>query len=329
MIKMKERFENVISGEASKAEIHEFMEYVSTDEEMAVMNSVIQHDIDNADENFIKAWASDVPDELRSRFYTWLNGKQSDRNRWWLVAALVIPFILLSSITLFFANKSGVFAPTEYIEIVADKGKHIQVALSDGTVVELNSESKLRYPKHFALFHRDVQLIGEGYFTVAKDETSPFNLSVGDININVTGTKFNVDAYDDELFINVLLDEGAITLVTPKDNIEVKPSQYVSYNKKTKECTIKTVDENFSPAAWKQNILNFHMTPLRDILNIISRERDVNFTVKDTVLLDSRFTLCSKNEYTWQILHDIEQVSNVKFTLKEGVKNTYVVSKKE
>lgn len=324
----KDNLRNIIAGEATEAQTAEAMDFISTDEGLAAMGDLIQQDIDNADEKFIKAWAADVPDELRTRFYTWLSGKRSGGSRWWLVAAVAIPFIILSSITWFFANKSGVLSPTEYVEIVAANGKHMQVALSDGTVVELNSGSKLRYPKRFALFHRDVQLSGEGYFTVAKDKTSPFNLSVGDISVKVTGTKFNVDAYEDEPFINVLLDEGAVTVVTPKENIMMKPSQYVSYNKKTKECTIKKSDDDMSPTAWRENILNFHMTPLRDILNIISRERGVNFIVKNPTLLDSRFTLCSKNEYTWQILHDIEEVSNVNFTLKDGSQNTYVVSKK-
>jgi len=316
-----------IAGEATKPETIEAVESISSDEGMAAMGSLIQHDIDNADENFVRAWATDVPEEVRTRFYTWLDGHKGKR-RWWLVAAVVVPFIILSAMTFFFANKTGVLSPTEYVEIVADNGKNMQVALSDGTVVELNSGSKLRYPKCFSLFHRDVQLSGEGYFIVAKDETSPFNLSVDEISVNVTGTKFNVNAYDDEPCINVLLDEGAVTLVTPNENIRMKPSQYASYDKKTKMCTIKKNDDSFSPTAWRDNILNFHMTPLRKILNIISRERDVKFIVDNPELLNSRFTLNSNNEYTWQILSDIENVSNVKFTLKEGHPKTYIVSKK-
>lgn len=324
----REKLKKIITGEATTAETTKALDFISTNEGAAALGELIQHDIDNADESFIKAWTADVPDELRNRFYSWLNDRHVGKSRWWLVAAVVVPFILLASVTFFFANKAGVLSPMEYVEIVADKGRHIQVALSDGTVVELNSESRLRYPKRFALFSREVELSGEAYFTVAKDKTSPFKLSVGDISVNVTGTKFNVDAYDEEPCINILLDEGAVTVVTPKDNIQMRPSQYASYNKTIKECSIKKCDDNLQPTAWRKNILNFHMTPLRDILNKISRERNINFTVKDSSLLESRFTLCSKNEYTWQILHDIEEVSNVNFTLKEGSQNTYIVSSK-
>lgn len=324
----KEILKKAIAGEATEAETAEAVESMSTEEGMAAMGSLIQHDIDNADEKFIKAWAADVPEEVRTLFYSWLGG-QKGRRRWWTVAAVAIPFIVLAGLTCFFANKSGALSPAEYVEVTAAKGKHMQVALSDGTVVELNSGSRLRYPKRFALFHRDVQLNGEAYFNVAKDKTSPFSLTVGDISVHVTGTKFNVDAYDDEPCIEVLLDEGAVTLVTPNENIRMKPSQYVSYDKNKKMCSLKKTDDSFSPTAWRENILNFHMTPLRDILNIISRERDVSFTVKNPSLLDCRFTLSSKNEYTWQILHDIEVVSNVKFTLSEGSQSTYIVSEKQ
>lgn len=324
----KEKLKKVIAEEATQEEASQVMDWIATDEGAAAMSGLIQEDIDRADDNFARAWAADIPPALRHNFYTWLNAQHSGKRRWLWVAAAVIPIIIMSALAALFADKSGVFAPDEFVEVAADKGKHMQVMLSDGTLVELNSGSRLRYPKRFALFHRDVFLSGEAFFTVAKDKTSPFKLTAGDVSVNVTGTKFNVEAYEDQDFINVLLDEGSVTLVTPNGKVSMEPAQYVSYNKKDKTCSLKEMTEDdFSPTAWKDNILNFHMTPLRDILNIIARERNVSFVVKDSTLLDSRFTLSSNNEYTAQILHDIEAVSNVKFTFKEGTKNTYIVSK--
>lgn len=322
----KEKLKKVIAGEATATEVAEAMAWTATDEGVATLDGLIQDDIDHADENYARAWTGEMPTRLKENFYKFLNEDSSWRSRWLLIAAALIPVIVVSAVALFFANKSGVFASDEYIEVVATNGKHTQVVLADGTVVELNAGSTLRYPKHFALFHRDVSLRGEGYFTVAKDKTSPFKLTAGDLCINVTGTKFNVDAYNDQSVINILLDEGAITVVTPRHQIEMQPTQYVSYDKETGECSVQLKDKEDSPTAWRDNVYNFHMTPLRDILKLISRERNVKFIVKDSTLLNSRFTLQSNNEYTDQILHDIEAVSNVRFAAKERFRNTYIVT---
>lgn len=324
----KEKLKKVIAGEATSEEASEVITLTATDEGGIVMDSLIQDDIDQADENFARAWIDVDLTRLRTNFYHWLNVERNKRSRRFLIAAAIIPFIIMSAIALFFANQSGLFVNDEYVEVIAANGKHTQVVLADGTVVELNAGSKLRYPKHFALFHRDVNLSGEGYFTVAKDKMRPFKLITGDICINVTGTMFNVDAYEDQSVINILLDEGAISVITPKHQIEMKPAQYVSYNKETGDYSILSKDKNILPTAWRDNILNFHQTPLCEILKIISRERDIKFIIKDSTMLNSRFTFRSNNEYTDQILHDIEAVSNVRFIAKKGYRNTYVVSRK-
>ena len=88
---------------------------------------------------------------------------------WWQVAAVFIPFLLFGSTIVFLADKAGVFSDIQYAEIVVPCGERMQVVLQDGTNVELNSATTLRYPKKFGLFSRKVELYGEGYFKVAKE----------------------------------------------------------------------------------------------------------------------------------------------------------------
>ena len=83
------------------------------------------------------------------------------------------------SVSLFFlANRTGIFSEPEYADINVPYGEQIRVILQDGSIVHLNSDSRLRYPKQFGLFNRTVELWGEGYFNVAKDENRPFKVDL-------------------------------------------------------------------------------------------------------------------------------------------------------
>ena len=84
----------------------------------------------------------------------------------------------------------NMFRPVSYTHL-----EQIRVILQDGSIVHLNSDSRLRYPKQFGLFNRTVELWGEGYFNVAKDENRPFKVDLQGVEVRVTGTKFNVKAY--------------------------------------------------------------------------------------------------------------------------------------
>ena len=75
-------------------------------------------------------------------------------------------------------NRTGIFSETEYAEISVPYGEQMRVILQDGSIVHLNSDSRLRYPKQFGLFNRTVELWGEGYFNVARDENRPFKVDL-------------------------------------------------------------------------------------------------------------------------------------------------------
>ena len=118
-----------------------------------------------------------------------LRRRVNSYRRWW-AAAVLIPFIFLCGSVWFLADKVGLFSETEYAELVVPCGEQMRVVLQDGTIVQLNSDTRLKYPKKFGIFNRTVELWGEGYFEVAKEKNRPFVVDLGDINVKVTGTKF-------------------------------------------------------------------------------------------------------------------------------------------
>jgi transmembrane sensor len=90
----------------------------------------------------------------------------------------------------------------------------VTITLNDGTKVWLNAESSLRYPTAFAGHNRKVEITGEAYFEVAHNANMPFIVTKGSTSVQVLGTHFNVNAYDDEPEIKVTLLEGSVNVST-------------------------------------------------------------------------------------------------------------------
>ncbi len=118
--------------------------------------------------------------------------------------------------------------------------------LSDGSVVNINSESTLHFPVEFSSENREVYLEGEAFFDVVRDDKSPFMVHTGDKTITVLGTKFNVSAYRDDQEWMATLVQGKIS-VTARDFQQVLlPSQQLCINKETGETTVKRSKRSFT-----------------------------------------------------------------------------------
>jgi ferric-dicitrate binding protein FerR (iron transport regulator) len=321
--------DKVWNGNASIKEVEEAMKWIATDEGRSHLEEMIDRDVESISEAKVDQWTKCIPEvKIREKFYGWLQHKPYHRARWFLVASIIIPIIILSGVCLFFANKSGFLVPTEYVDVVVKNGQKLQVALADGTIVNLNSGSHLHYPKHFPLFHRDVKLDGEGYFDVAKDKLSPFSIDLNGVKIKVTGTKFNVEAYKSDKTVNVMLDEGFVSIITKDKNYPMTHGEFAVYDRSTGNCSIGIPKDDYNPSSWQNNTLYFHLTKLSDILKEVERQRNIHFIVPDSSIMKFRFTLHSKNESVEQILNDIETVSNICFTKQQSQNEIYVVTKK-
>ena len=100
-------------------------------------------------------------------------------------------------------------------------GKKFEVQLSDGTIVHLNAGTSLRYPVQFVKNQsRQVYLTGEAFFEVSKDKAHPFTVNTQEVNVEVLGTKFNVNSYTEDVSTDVVLVEGKVSLYKDKKTAE-------------------------------------------------------------------------------------------------------------
>ena len=100
--------------------------------------------------------------------------------------------------TLIYDTEKGEGNEIEYHTLYVGKGGEYKVILPDGSVVWLNSESSLRYPTRFSGKRREVELQGQGFFEVERDEQMPFEVKSGDLRVEVLGTSFDIMNYANE-----------------------------------------------------------------------------------------------------------------------------------
>ncbi|RPD38705.1 FecR family protein [Chitinophaga barathri] len=164
-----------------------------------------------------------------------------------------------------------------YNVIATPRGGQYRIALSDGTQVWLNAASSIRYPAVFSGDERKVEITGEAYFEVAKNEKKPFKVAINkSTEINVLGTHFNVNAYEDEQDIRTTLLEGKVSISVFQNQQVLKPGQQgtVIYGNTGGFVKVQDVDTE-EAVAWKKGMFCFKNADLRTVMRQLSRWYDV------------------------------------------------------
>lgn len=154
------------------------------------------------------------------------------------------------------------------------RGGQYQLTLADGTKVWLNAASSITYPTAFTGKDRTVFITGEAYFEVAKNPSKPFKVLVkGDVELNVIGTHFNVNAYSDETSVNTTLIEGALNVNVNEQSQRLLPEEQAQVQK-TNIRLLKEIDVE-QVMAWKNGAFSFKKDNLHAVLRQIARWYDV------------------------------------------------------
>ncbi len=163
---------------------------------------------------------------------------------------------------------------SQYNTLATPRGGQYQVVLPDGTKVWLNSASSLKYPTVFDGSSRHVELTGEAYFEVAKNNRAPFTVGTAGLQVAVLGTAFNLMAYTDEENIRTTLVNGAVRLIGPKGAQVIKPGEQGSLDEKEGHFTVSRPDLD-EVLAWKEGEFKFSGQPIRTIMRQMARWYDV------------------------------------------------------
>lgn len=213
-----------------------------------------------------------------------------------------------------------------YNTIVIPKAGEYSFTLADGTKVWVNSDTKLKYPVQFIGNKREVYLEGEAYFEVKKDKRKPFIVKTyAGMDVEVLGTKFNVDAYKDNENIKTTLLSGKVRVSKDKESKILKPNQQAVFDRASNKIVKKEVDA-YRFIAWKDGKFLFENERFEDIMIKLSRWYDVEVFYMNKDVKDYHFTGDMERYIDIStILKLIEQSTNIKFRIKN---KTIIISSK-
>ena len=210
---------------------------------------------------------------------------------------------------------------TGFNTISTPRGGQYQLLMPDGTQVWLNATSSIKFPASFSKEERRVELIGEGYFEVAKDKARPFRVVSGNQAIEVLGTHFNVNAYPDDKDIRTTLLEGSVKVTQTSTNRSQKltPGQQ------------SVMDENIVVAkvnamqfiGWKNGYFVFSHENIQSIMQKIRRWYDVDVYYEGAITKEAFTGSISRFEKVTDVLDMLQLTHSVHFRI-EGRKITVV-----
>ena len=157
------------------------------------------------------------------------------------------------------------------------KGRKFQLVLSDGTKVWLDAASSLTYPIAFTGMQRKVKATGQVYFEVAKDPAKPFIVEAAGTSVQVLGTHFNLNAYEDETTMKTTLLEGVIKITRNNNSSMLKPGQQAVINvSESGSIRVNHAVDVDAVMAWKNGLFHFTSADLTTVLRQLSRWYDMD-----------------------------------------------------
>nr|WP_068891790.1 FecR domain-containing protein [Pedobacter panaciterrae] len=262
-----------------------------------------------------QAYANDVPAGSNKAYLTLASGKKivlsGSANGTLAVEAGVKITKTAGGQLVYTIADGGKKSSDKYNSIETPRGGQYELHLPDGTKVWLNAASSLKYPASFySLKERRVELMGEAYFEVAKDKTHPFIVKSRGQEVEVLGTHFDINAYQDEQTIKTTLLEGSVKL---NNQLILKPGeQSVLMDGKF---NVKQVDAN-DVVDWKNGEFVFTNEALTSILKKVSRWYDVDIIYTQTPASMPTFTgSISRFENVSSVLNMLQETSSVRFSI--------------
>ena len=213
-------------------------------------------------------------------------------------------------------------SPLTYNTLTTPRGGQYQLVLPDGSKVWLNAASLIRYPTVFTGPERNVEIKGEAYFEVAHDKTKPFTVHFSAAGregaVQVLGTHFNVNAYEDEAVVKATLLEGSVQVRRDAASATLKPGEQAVLSQTNSPLTIDHSPNLDQVMSWKNGQFYFSNSDIETIMRQMARWYDVDVEYK--VRPEDRYTVSlSRNVPVSKLLKYLELSGGVKFKI-EGKK---------
>lgn len=202
-----------------------------------------------------------------------------------------------------------------YNRVIIPKKYNYSVTLEDKTIVHLNACSELRYPVKFSGEKREVFLLGEAYFEVAKGD-KPFIVNMNAVSVKVYGTKFNINSYNSDN-IQTMLIEGSVSVRQQKDTTEIfiKPNQLLTVNDHGDKKIINAMPQRY--ISWITGYICNDEEPMSNLLDNIAKWYGVEFLYSEEVKKININASLNRTRPLEEIIKAIETISGFKIIKQE------------
>lgn len=227
------------------------------------------------------------------------------QTNWIRIAASVVVIAVLGYLIWFNAFRA------DNLTVLADHSGQI-ITLPDNSVVTLNKDATITYPRAFADDSRTIIMKGEAFFEVTRNEKKPFTVNLGLSSVEVLGTSFNINAEDDNDRIEVVVNTGKVRFATSKESVVLIKGEKGTFMKNMKMISkVQNKDINFM--AWKTRQLVFNDVDLDVVIQTVNKIYDSQITFSTDVGKNCKVTVSFDNQSIEAILSVLELTLDLEY----------------
>lgn len=229
------------------------------------------------------------------------------------VAAIILIPLLTGAGILLLRDITGTDSLPAMASIHAPAGARVSFKLPDGSGGMLNSGSTLTYTMPFTK-DRSVTLDGEAWFDVARDEKHPFTVDAGSLDLTVIGTVFNVSAYPDEDYVEIVLESGKVLVNCGqyKEGMVMSPSERLVYE--NGRVNRSTTDPS-KHSSWTKGKLVFRSDSMSEVARRIERWYNVKVELMDDDLEKYSFRATFEDDPLEEVLKFLSMTSPIRYEI--------------
>ena len=200
--------------------------------------------------------------------------------------------------------------------LMVPPGKDYKVLLPDGTEILVNAATSITLPLAFGK-QREIAVNGEAYLTIAADPEKPFRVQLPhETTVQVLGTEFNVNTYDNNL-VQVALTQGAVKMITDKGSILLKPGTAANYQPGQQPTTISFDEDEL--LSWKSGIYRFDNMKISEIVPVIERLYNVKMIIEDPAIANMKITnFINKKDPLENFLQSLSHITSIRYRFENG-----------
>ena len=266
---IKQKVRHYLDGIYCKSEVTELLKNMQNPE----MQNIIEEVADELwEENMEQPpFHSDIEHEQYRREAATLlkkiNKRSSYKKIMWVAACITL--IIMIGLGVNSYRFTQIEKPL-YTEISTSFGEKKEWTLPDGSKVNLKACTTLRYPERCTEKERKIELTGEAFFQVNRDEKKPFIIKTAGFDVKVLGTCFDVKSYENNETSLVSVKSGKVQVELPEAMMKLVANEQLQINRQSNEYTKRK--ESYQHAmAWLQNTLHYNKTPLYDVIKDLER----------------------------------------------------------